>query len=122
MSNARNSNNARQFERYPTNFVLEIADYAKPEKKVTALITNISEGGLCFESDHKIEVGASLTLRLAVPMVVQGGVVRTETRQGKRRYGVRFHNVRFTPQERKFARPRTMVQKPTIKETLPEAA
>ena len=104
----------RKHERYPTDFILEIADFVKPTKKVSALVTDISEGGLCLESSQKIEVGASLTLRLQVPLMVQGGVVRKQPRGSKISYGVRFHNGRFQPQVRKFTRARTMVRMPSF--------
>ncbi|MBI2071286.1 MAG: PilZ domain-containing protein [Elusimicrobia bacterium] len=113
-----NKKEQRKYERHPASFVLEIADFAKPSKKVSALVTDVSEGGLCFESDQKIELGSSLTLRLEVPLMVQGGVVRTETRGNKFRYGVRFHNVRFSTGRPKFARPRTMIRMPNLN-TLP---
>ncbi|MBI4064086.1 MAG: PilZ domain-containing protein [Elusimicrobia bacterium] len=105
-----NSKNARRSERHTATFGIDVADYANPKKKTAAVVTNISEGGFCFESDHKIEVGASLTFHLKVPLIVQGGVVYSQANGKKFRYGVRFHNVRLEG-EQTFAKPRTMVRK-----------
>ncbi|MBI4670010.1 MAG: PilZ domain-containing protein [Elusimicrobia bacterium] len=113
MENAilKKEDDRRKHHRYPTSFVLDIGDLTRPNKKVSALVTDVSEGGLCLESNHKLDIGSSLTLRLELPLMVQGGVVRSDKRGSKYRYGVRFHNVRFTAQGQGFAKPRTMVRK-----------
>lgn len=99
----------RRHERYPTNFVLDINDAVARQRLVKAVVTDVSEGGLSFETKQKMETGSSLTLRLDLPLTVQGDIVRSEPRGGKIRYGVRFHHVRFKP-EATFAKPRTMVR------------
>ncbi|MEK7286964.1 MAG: PilZ domain-containing protein [Elusimicrobiota bacterium] len=104
----------RRYPRYPSNIVLEISDYAKPSRKASALVTDISESGLCFETNQELELGSSLTLRLEVPMTIQGGVVYASSRGNKQRYGLRFHNVRFEPQRRQVTHSRKMIRMPVI--------
>lgn len=104
----------RRHPRYPSNIVLEISDYSKPAKKVSALVTDISETGLCFETSQDLEIDSSITLKLEVPLLVQGGIVHGSSRGNKRRYGLRFHNVRFAPQRTPLARSRKMVRVPFI--------
>lgn len=114
MSEKAPAKEMRRHQRYPTNFSLDIADIIKSGKKITAVITNISEGGMALETSQKMDVDSSLSLQIQMPLSVQGGVVRSEQKRGKYRYGVRFHNVRFQPMKQEFAKPRTMVRVPRL--------
>lgn len=114
MSEQTGSKEKRRFKRFPANITLEISDNMKPGKKIAAIITDISEGGLAFESNQKLEMGSSVNLQVETPLSVQGGVVHVEERGAKFRYGIRFSSVRFQQMKREFSRPRTMVRMPKL--------
>jgi len=109
---SKESKDKRRFARQSTNFSLEISDPAKPGRKVTALITDMSDGGMALETSSKMEIGS--TLRLAIPAIIRGGVIRCEERGSKFRYGIQFHQVGLQPARREFAKPRTMIRAPQL--------
>ena len=100
----------RRHPREPANFMLEMADPGNPQRKSTALVVDISEGGAAIETHKKMEHGSSLTLRLPLPYLIQGDVVRSQTVGTKFRYGIRFHHIRHIPQGMQIARSRTSVR------------
>lgn len=100
----------RRYARQPANFLIELVDEGRGERRQSAYVVDISEGGLSLETHKKMERGSSLTLKFKIPLIVQGDVVRMETKGSKFRYGVRFHSIRFVPQSSGLPRSRTSVR------------
>ncbi|GEM_PF-4385142 len=100
----------RKHPREPANFMLKMADGGNPQRATTALVVDISEGGAAIETNKKMEHGSSLTLKLPLPYIIQGDVVRCQVVGTKFRYGIRFHHIRHIPQGMQLARSRTSVR------------
>ncbi len=61
-------------------------------------ITDLSRGGMTFETDALLEEGMTLHLKMPQALEIRGEVRHAGTSaSGRRRYGVRFHKIGLVP-------------------------
>lgn len=65
--------------------------------KCRGTISDLSVGGMSFKTTAELEEGASLYLKINIPLKIRGEVrhMKSGSVGGMHRYGVRFHKLGF---------------------------
>ncbi len=94
----------RRHRRVPVGLTMAIRTSGS-DRPLRGRITDLSQGGMTFETNADLEEGTVLFLKTDHPLEVRGEVRHVTESAGRRRYGVRFH--RFTATQMKGRRGKT---------------
>jgi hypothetical protein len=96
MNTKMKSGEKRKHPRVPVGLSLDIVAKKVPGSHVHGQIVDLSVGGMTFESDAELEEGASLFLKVNIPLYIRGEIRHMRPREAPPyRYGVRFHKIGF---------------------------
>jgi len=86
----------RLHPRVPVGLSLDVHAQGLRVQRVRGKIVDLSVGGMAFETEAELDQGASLYLKVNIPLFIRGEVRYMGGRQGPPyRYGVRFHKIGF---------------------------
>lgn len=78
----------------PLEVTLNLRMTGEHARPCRGTISDLSQGGMTFETDAELEKGMTLHLKLPSLMQIRGEIRSASGPQGGvRRYGVRFHKV-----------------------------
>lgn len=86
--------------RHPRKALSVALDFRMPggAQRCRGVISDLSQGGMTFQTDAVLERGMTLHLRLPSSMQIRGEVRSVGAPSaGRRRYGVRFHKIGYAP-------------------------
>ncbi|OGR90824.1 MAG: hypothetical protein A2V88_08405 [Elusimicrobia bacterium RBG_16_66_12] len=88
----------RRHPRTSLSVTLNIRQPGEGSVRRRGVISDLSQGGMTFESDALLEEGMTLHLKLPSALEIRGEVRHVGAPvSGRRRYGVRFHKIGFLP-------------------------
>lgn len=86
----------RRHPRTPLSVTFDIRRPGENAARCRGVISDLSRGGMTFESDALLEEGMTLHLKLPSALEIRGEVRHVGVPvAGQRRYGVRFHKIGF---------------------------
>ncbi|MCX5787211.1 MAG: PilZ domain-containing protein [Elusimicrobia bacterium] len=87
----------RRHPRFPVGITMDIHAKGHTVGKCRGTISDLSVGGMSFKTTSALETGASLYLKINIPLEIRGEVrhIRAGSGGGMHRYGVRFHKIGF---------------------------
>lgn len=98
----------RRHPRFPMGMVLDLHAKGSPVSRgLVGTIVDMSVGGMLFETTAQLEEGATLYLKVNIPLEIRGEVRHMRKLGERHRYGVHFHKIDFGGQER--ARPKSFI-------------
>lgn len=94
---SRNGSEKRKHPRFPVGITMDVHAKGHAIGKCRGTISDLSVGGMSFKTTTEIEEGASLYLKINIPLEIRGEVrhIRSGSSGGMHRYGVRFHKMGF---------------------------
>jgi hypothetical protein len=96
--NAKTAAEQRRHPRTPLGVTLDISMQGPSAAKCRATICDLSSGGMTVKTDADFEKGMTLHLRVNPELQIRGEIRSVVgPAGGRRRYGVRFHKVGFSP-------------------------
>ena len=88
----------RRHPRTAVGASFEINLSGESAQRCRGVISDLSQGGMTFESDALLEKGMTLHLKLPTKIQIRGEVRHVGAPvAGQRRYGVRFHKIGYIP-------------------------
>lgn len=97
-----NGTERRRHPRFPVGLSMDIRSRGHSVERCRGSIRDLSVGGMAFKSNAVLEEGASLYLKINIPLEIRGEVrhMRGGPADATRRYGVRFHRIGFSSSDR----------------------
>jgi hypothetical protein len=95
MAKTASKGEKRQFPRFRVGVVLDLHTKGTVSKGVAGSIVDLSVGGMSFETPAELEEGASIYLKVNLPLEIRGEVRHIRQVGSTHRYGVRFHKIDF---------------------------
>jgi len=95
------AHDAKEQRRHPRTRIgvkFNISLPGEGDGRCRGVISDLSQGGMAFESDALLDEGMTLCMKLPPTLEIRGEVRHVGVPVGgQRRYGVRFHKVGFAP-------------------------
>ncbi|MFH1723805.1 MAG: PilZ domain-containing protein [Elusimicrobiota bacterium] len=87
----------RRHPRFPVGIAMDIHLKGQAVQRCRGTISDLSVGGMSLRADADLEHGSSLYLKINIPLEIRGEVrhIKSGSRGGMHRYGVRFHHIGF---------------------------
>lgn len=91
----------RRHPRFPVGITLDIHARGRTIGRHRGAIHDLSIGGMAIRTDAELEEGATLYLKINIPLEIRGEVrhMKEGGGGGMRRYGVRFHKIAYSEPE-----------------------
>jgi len=85
----------RKHPRFPVGISMDIHAKGQSVGKCRGTISDLSVGGMSFRTNTSLEEGASLYLKINIPLEIRGEIrhIKAGSGGGMYRYGVRFHKI-----------------------------
>ena len=93
----KNDKEKRRHPRFPVGITMDVHAKGHAVGKCRGTISDLSVGGMSFKTSTELEEGASLYLKINIPLEIRGEVrhIKSGSAGGMHRYGVRFHKLGF---------------------------
>jgi len=109
MKKSKKGGEKRLHPRFRVGMVLDLHTKGHSVSKgLRGAIVDLSVGGMSFETPAELEEGASIYLKVNIPLEIRGEVRHIRRTGVSHRYGVRFHKIDFGGKE-EGARPETFI-------------
>ncbi|MBN1384831.1 MAG: PilZ domain-containing protein [Elusimicrobia bacterium] len=90
----------RRRPRVPTSILIDVNEVGSAVTKHRGHVADLSITGLALDTSFSLDIGASLFLKIDIPIEVKGKIVRAQKKAGTMRYGVRFQELGFFEKQR----------------------
>ncbi len=90
------SKEKRRHRRLPTTIVADIYSGETLELNGKGCVFDLSNSGIAFETNFKLDEKKPFFMRLNIPMEVMCEIIRTEEKDGIYRYGVKFSKLKMS--------------------------